>query len=98
MDKIDLSSIQSTQTTQTIIFCETNQSYLSLFKKNNTNKCSPKKKCPCRTWINCEYYIDIIQQDIRLKLKNPKRINEIDKWYSTYFKFDGDFHDLYCSG
>jgi len=72
------------------------QSYFSLFKEGNTHKCSPKKKCPCPTWINCSYYNNIKKQQERLKLKENNTI--IDNWYKTYFKFEGELHNLYCSG
>ncbi len=62
-------------------------------------KCKIKtKKCPCRLWINCPQYIDITTQNIRLKIKNGNINDEIAKWYITYFRVNGDFHDLYSSG
>ena len=74
------------------------QSYTFLFKEDYLNRCSTEKKCPCPTWINCPYYVDITQQEIRLKLKNPERKSEIGGWYETHFKFIGEFHDLYSTG
>ncbi len=74
------------------------QSYFSLSKECNTNKCSPKIKCPCILHINCRKYIDIRKQQLRLKSKSPEEFNNIYEWYKTYFKIDGNFHDLYCSG
>ncbi len=76
----------------------TEQSYPYLYKGSDINKCSPTKKCPCRTWCNCTQYIDIIQQEIRLKLKITDRKSETEEWYETYFRFIGEFHDLYSSG
>ncbi len=77
---------------------ETEQSYFHSCKESLTDKCSPTKKCPCYLWVNCSKYINIQQQQLRLKLKNPKRISEIAEWYLTHFRFEGNFHDLYCSG
>jgi len=74
------------------------QSYPPLSKEDYLNRCSAEKKCPCPTWINCPYYIDITQKEIRLKLKSPERKSEIEEWYETCFRFIGEFHDLYCSG
>ncbi len=74
------------------------QSYFSLFKEVNTHKCSPKKKCPCPLWINCSYYINRKNQQSRLNLKSLKNNNEISEWYLTYFRFEGELHNLYCSG
>ncbi len=74
------------------------RSYPYLYKESNTNKCSPTKKCPCRTWWNCTQRIDIIQQEIRLKLKSTDRKSDIEEWYETYFRFIGELHNLYSSG
>jgi len=74
------------------------QSYPLLSKENYLNRCSTEKKCPCPSWCNCPYYVDITQQEIRLKLKSPERKSEIEEWYETCFRFIGEFHNLYCSG
>ncbi|MFH1528699.1 MAG: hypothetical protein ABIG69_18990 [Bacteroidota bacterium] len=71
MNKIDLLSIDNIN--------EFDQSYLSLCKNPSTHGCG-KIKCPCPgKWINCSYYIDITKQQIRLKLKDPKRENDINE-------------------
>lgn len=69
-----------------------------LSKEDHLNRCSIVKKCPCQSWCNCPYYIDITQQEIRLKLKSPERKNKIVEWYETYFRFIGELHDLYSTG
>ena len=78
----------------------TNQSHLSLSKECNTNKCSPTKKCPCRTWVNCLQYVDIYEQQKRLKIKENKNkiLNNIEKWYEIYYKSNIGIHDLYSTG
>lgn len=73
------------------------QSYPSSYK-NVISTCSPSKKCPCEMWINCNKYVDKTTQSIRLKLKNKDVNNEIEDWYNNYFRFEGEFHNLYCSG
>ncbi len=69
----------------------------SLHKDSNNNGCG-KRKCPCRTWLNCEKYVDTTKRKINKKLKSPKRKNVIKEWYLIYFRFEGEFHNLYCSG
>ncbi len=73
-----------------------NQSYQSLCKNPEFHGCG-KEKCPCKgQWINCSYYINITEQQLRLKLKSSER--EIIEYYEIYFRFVGEFHDLYCNG
>ncbi len=76
---------------------DVDQSYASLCKNPDKHGCG-KEKCPCEgQWVNCPYYIDITEQQLRIKFKDPEKENEINEWYETYFRFKGQFHDLYCS-
>ena len=76
------------------------QSYLLLSKKSKVSSCGEHKKCPCRMWVNCKLYVDIEEQQKRLKRKKYKNktANDIKEWHHTRFRLDFSIHDLYCSG
>ena len=58
------------------------------YKENNTSKCSPGKKCPCRLWVNCSQYVDITEQQNRLKrkLEMNNHDEDIKLWYTENFR------------
>lgn len=67
----------------------------SSYKDSNSHGCG-KRKCPCKgKWVNCPNFVDKKTQEIRIKLKSPTRKNKIIDWYLTYFRFEGEFHNLY---
>jgi hypothetical protein len=45
-----------------------------------------KKRCPCRGWINCCYYVDIEEQQRRLRNKYDNHYKDIHLWYDVNFR------------
>jgi hypothetical protein len=56
------------------------------------------KKCPCRGWINCSYYVDIEEQQKRLKYKDNKIWEEIHSWYDSIFRSKYEYGDIFGNG
>lgn len=53
-------------------------------------------KCPCRRWLNCDYYVDEHEKQIRIQMK--EKVSEIHVWYEEIFRCDITMHDLYVNG
>lgn len=58
---------------------------LDIYYDTNIRGCA--KKCPCRTWVQCHNYIDITEQQMRLRYKDNKIFEEINEWYENFFKY-----------
>lgn len=56
------------------------------------------KKCPCRTWTQCHHYIDITEQDRRLRNKDNKIFEEIHEWYDNHFRLQYEYSDIFGNG
>ena len=54
--------------------------------------------CPCRRRINCPAYIDITEQQVRLKFKSPERMDSIRTWFDDYFRVDFEQSDNLGNG
>jgi hypothetical protein len=44
------------------------------------------KRCPCRGWINCSYYVNIEKQQRRLRNKHDNHYKNIHLWYDVNFR------------
>jgi len=49
------------------------------------------RKCPCRTWPQCDRYKDAERKRERLNNKSY----DLDEWFSTIFRVDCGMHELY---
>jgi hypothetical protein len=56
------------------------------------------KKCPCRTWAQCRQYVDITEQQKRLKYKDNKILEEIHDWYDNIFRIKYEHGELLGNG
>ena len=56
------------------------------------------KKCPCRGWINCPAYVDVTEQQKRLKYKDNKIWEEIHSWYDSVFRNKYEYSDIFGNG
>jgi hypothetical protein len=56
------------------------------------------KRCPCRGWINCPAYVDITEQQKRLKNKSDENYNDIHKWYETNFRIQYEHGEILGNG
>jgi hypothetical protein len=56
------------------------------------------KKCPCRTWAQCRQYVDITEQQNRLKYKDNKLWEEIHTWYDSVFRNNYEYSDIFGNG
>lgn len=52
------------------------------------------KKCACRLWVNCHYYIDKKRQEERLKNKEY----DFWEWYDTYYRSLPTLQDIAANG
>lgn len=43
-----------------------------------------ERKCPCRQWENCSYYVDSKKQQQRIE----KKSYDFHEWYELYFRID----------
>ncbi|MCZ7393457.1 MAG: hypothetical protein ABOK23_08125 [Candidatus Methanoperedens sp.] len=53
-----------------------------------------ERKCPCRVWVNCLYYIDMKRQALRLK----KKEYDFQKWYMDNFRGEIEMVDAIVNG
>jgi hypothetical protein len=74
-------------------------------KENNENyrlnrgyKTGCYKKCPCRGWINCPAYVDVTEQQQRLKRKSDGSWKGINIWYETNFRIKYEYGDSIANG
>lgn len=56
------------------------------------------KRCPCRQWVNCAYYVDVTDQQRRLKNKSTDTIKSIHKWYEVNFRIKYEHADSVGNG
>ena len=56
------------------------------------------RKCPCRIWAQCNYYVDITERQARLKYKNNKSWKEINDWYDDMFRAKYEHSDMLGNG
>jgi hypothetical protein len=56
------------------------------------------KKCPCRVWTQCRHYVDVTDQQSRLKYKNNRVFEEINKWYEENFRVKYEYSDIFGNG
>ena len=64
----------------------------------NTKITGCNKRCPCRSWINCPAYVDITEQQQRLKRKSDGTWNGINKWYEANFRLKYETVDSMGNG
>lgn len=50
------------------------------------------QRCPCRLWVNCDYYVDEHERQRRVKEKYNN--SSIQLWYETYFRHDWSMSDI----
>lgn len=55
-----------------------------------------ERKCPCRRWISCNYYVD--EQERRNRLKRKKFRKGIHNWYKTQFGISWSIPDIVVNG
>jgi hypothetical protein len=68
------------------------------YNEYNTATKGCNKKCPCRIWIQCPYYVDITEQQKRLKSKSDKTSEIIHNWYDKYFRIKYEYPDGFGNG
>lgn len=56
------------------------------------------RKCPCRLWIQCNYYVDITERQAKLKNKSDKGYSDICEWYDTNFRIQYGYGDILGNG
>lgn len=54
------------------------------------------RKCPCRWWVNCAQYVDMAEQQRRLKIKSFKK--DISDWYDSFFRIKYEYGDSFGNG
>jgi hypothetical protein len=90
LDRQDIQNIQNRQYRQNI----QNNEYYRYDK--STKGCN--KKCPCRIWTQCPYYIDITEQQRRIKSKSDKKSENVHNWYDKYFRIRYEHPDGFGNG
>lgn len=56
------------------------------------------RNCPCRLWIQCSRYVDIEEQQKRLKRKADNDYKLVHSWYETNFRIKYEYPDSFGNG
>lgn len=52
------------------------------------------RKCPCRLWINCDYYTE----EKKRQERSGKRVYNAEEWYSESFREEVRMPEICTSG